>query len=62
VEPLFYFLLETRTAFVPPTVLSFCQNEWDMNFWNTREIEPWWVTLLGCLVLAVLFALALVIG
>jgi len=33
-----------------------------MNFWNTKEIEPWWVTLLGCLVLAVLFALALVIG
>jgi hypothetical protein len=35
-----------------------------MRFGKTRGAapEPWWVTLLGCLGLAILFALALVVG
>jgi len=33
-----------------------------MKFQNADDlvVEPWWMTILGCLVLAALFALALV--
>jgi len=33
-----------------------------MNLWKNESvgIEPWWVTLLGCVVAAIVFALALV--
>jgi len=52
-----------RTAFVQPGLVSWAETQQRrMNFQEQEDIlhEPWWVTVMGCLTLAVLYAFMLI--
>src|SRR5207253_1137915 len=52
-----------RTAFVQPGVVFWAETQQRrMNFQEPEYIlnEPWWVTVMGCVTLAAMFAFALI--
>ena len=61
-DPLCSAITRGRTALVQPGVVSWDETQKRMNFQEPEYLlnEPWWVTVIGCVTLAALFAFALI--
>ena len=61
-DPLRSAITRGRTVFVQPEVVSWDETQKRMNFREPEYVltEPWWVTVLGCVSVAALFAFALI--